>query len=204
MNAPKSEQIEFEVFPRNAKNDYSYLAGVKSDATTSASQINVVFSPQSAVIICLCLLMSWIASFTLGVEKGKRVVKNTPVAPTVTALAPDKTSAEIASRPAIAATTVVAQDPTVKMTPAPILVAEKTSPAPTATSGYAIQVASVATENSAKSLAEKLTKKGWASTTRPSGKYIIVLAGNFAKQEEAKSGLRELKKTYTDCFIRKI
>lgn len=204
MNTPKSEQIEFEVFPKNAKNDYSYLSGVKSDATTSASPIQVVFSPQSAVIICLCLLMSLVASFTLGVEKGKRIVKNSLVSPTSTASIAEKNPIEISSKPTVATPSAVAQDPATQNMPAPILLAKRTTPVKNASGGYAIQVASVATENSAKSLAEKLTKKGWPSTTRPSGKYIIVLAGNFARQDEAKSGLRELKKTYTDCFIRKI
>ena len=203
MNTPKSEQIEFEVFPKTAKNDYAYLAAVKSDTSNAASQVNVIFSPQSAVIICLCLLLSLIASFTLGVEKGKKIARNTLAPASVSvAAASDKAPTDLASAPVVAdAPAAATKEPAL---PAPILLAKKT-PEPILPSGrYAIQVATVTTQNSAKSLAEKLSKKGWPSYTKPSGKYVIVLAGNYAKQEEAKTGLRELKKTYTDCFIKKI
>ena len=70
--------------------------------------------------------------------------------------------------------------------------------------GYTIQVASVQSEKAAKGLSEILLKKGFSSYTKQSGKYVIVLAGNFAKKEDAQTSLRELKKSYADCFIKKI
>ena len=130
----------------------------------------------------------------------------------VSGTATQKTIADIASTSTTRISTsvapaTIAKDQRGTITPIaeqPVLVAEKATTPAGIRSGYAIQVATVSTQNSAKSLADKLTKKGWPSYTKPSGKYVIVLAGNFAKQEEAKTGLRELKKTYTDCFIKKI
>ena len=70
--------------------------------------------------------------------------------------------------------------------------------------GFVIQVATVKTKDSAKNLCDSLAKKGISAFSKPSGKYIVVLAGTFAKKEEAQIKLRELKKTYVDCFIKPI
>jgi len=69
---------------------------------------------------------------------------------------------------------------------------------------YSIQVASVRSESAAKKLSETLAEKGIQGFTRTSGKYTIVMAGSFASREDAQGTLRKIKKTYTDCFIRKI
>ncbi len=189
-NAGKNQQIEFEVFPKENKSNYSYLSGVPSDQPHDPAQINVVFSHQSVIVIFICTIMLLVAAFTLGVEKGKLVARNTPSVsvPAVAVAAP------VTAEAVPAATSQTAQATPVAAVPE----------APKATGGYAIQIASVKSESAAKKLAETLTKKGISAFTRSAGSYIVVLAGNFGKREEAQASLRELKKTYTDCFIRKI
>lgn len=211
----RNQQIEFEVFPKENKPNYSYLSNIKGDMNNGPAPIHVIFSHQSVMIIFICILISLIASFTLGVEKGKLIAKNT-----IAFQGPQVKTTEAAVAPAIALKSEKIQK----------LTAEKARPAQndlltdknaqsntqaqnqaisekietTPKSGFAIQVASVKTEGSAKNLAESLNKKGFTSFTKPSGKYIVVLAGNFTNREEAQVKLKELKKTFTDCFIKKI
>jgi len=199
----KSQQIEFEITPKDAKSNYSYLSNLKDDTRSEPASINVIFSHQSVIVIFICVIMSLIASFALGVEKGKLIARNivavekaaepaAAVAPAVAVILPPEKLQMAES--------ITAQVPAQPLQP--IVVAQETIKTPTG--GFTIQVASVTAETSAKGLADSLIKKGIAAFTKQSGKYTIVLAGNFAKKEDAQVRLKELKKTYTDCFIRKI
>lgn len=211
---PRNQQIEFEVFPKENKPNYSYLSNIKGDMNNGPAPIHVVFSHQSVMIIFICVLISLIASFTLGVEKGKLIVKNTiavngPEAKaTETAASAIALNSEKIQKLSAEKTTPIANDVlTGKSAPKNTQTQDQVVPEKTETtpkSGFAIQVASVKTESSAKNLAESLNKKGFASFTKSSGKYIVVLAGNFTNREEAQVRLKELKKTFTDCFIKKI
>ena len=226
MNSAKNQQIEFDVFPKDNKGNYSYLSGIKSDASPETAPINVIFSHQSIIIVFIGIIMLLVASFTLGVEKGKLVSRemDRPEKATVSPVAQVNPSSA-ASIPALASTATESKAaPATSKNPAPVLtpVVVASSPAlitettkdetqktevateKPITGSYAIQVATVKGQNSAKRLAENLTKKGWKSFTKSSGEYIIVLAGNFSKREDAQSGVKELKKTYSDCFIKKI
>mgnify|MGYP001587925581 CR=1 FL=1 len=209
----KSQQIEFDVFPKDNKTNYSYLSAVKSDSNQESTSINVVFSHQSVIIIFICVLMSLVASFTLGVEKGKLIAKNnlgteklllgTSSAALPDTLRPTRNDEKIL--PGQKTVPMAEETKDVPSTPQiPPAVGTQQKEEITTKSGYTIQVASVKTETSAKSLSESLIKKGIAAFTKQSGKYIVVLAGNFAKREDAQVKLRELKKTYADCFIKKI
>ena len=195
----KSQQIEFEITPKDVKSNYSYLSNLKDDTRSEPASINVIFSHQSVIVIFICVIMSLIASFALGVEKGKLIARNS--------VAVEKAAEPTAVVTAVLTTEKIQTAENVKpLVPAqpiqPIVVARETVKTPTG--GFTIQVASVTAETSAKGLADSLIKKGVAAFTKQSGKYTIVLAGNFAKKEDAQVRLRELKKTYADCFIRKI
>ncbi|MDD5537754.1 MAG: SPOR domain-containing protein [Candidatus Omnitrophica bacterium] len=203
---PRGEQIEFDVFPKQDKSDYSYLSGIKEDGARNSASVNVVLSTQSIIILFICVLMLLIASFTVGVEKGKLVTAKAtadikeptlPAAPEKVAL-PAPATAE--NRGVTENTAAEPQKIQIAAAPAPQTVKEVQAPS----SGYAIQVASLKSESAAKGLSETLAKKGFAASVRPSGSYLIVLAGNYASREEAQGKIKELKKTYSDCFIKKI
>ncbi len=200
----RGEQIEFDVFPKQDKSDYSYLSGIKEDGARNSSSVNVVLSTQSIIILFICVLMLLIASFTLGVEKGKLITVKTTVdvKEQASPAAPEKVAL-----PATGEKSNIAENAAVE--PQKIQIAAATTPEPiketqTPTGGYAIQVASLKNESAAKSLSETLAKKGFAASVRPSGNYLIVLAGNYSSREEAQGKIKELKKTYSDCFVKKI
>ncbi len=217
----KSQQIEFDVFPKEQKNEYAYLGNIKNDIATEPSSINVVFSHQSVIIICICAVMLLVVSFSLGVEKGKLLAKNisgttekTNIAVASNAPAPVAVQQVQATQNHLPVTnqkniTLLAETKPVEVKTEVLLSQVKMPEAPKEqtqplTGSYAIQIASVENKNAAKNMIDNLSKKGFNPTMKSSGKYIIILAGNFAKKEEAQVKLRELKKTYTDCYIRKI
>lgn len=201
----RNQQIEFDVFA-DKKPAYSYLSQIKNESRDESAPVNLIVSQQSIVIIFICVVMSLVGTFTLGVEKGKLVAKNNLLAQNEVskkdltgappAVAQTKPNTDIAAPSAAA-------DATIEASLVPEEVRGSASEAlPNA--AYTIQVASLKTEKSAKNLSELLSKTGLEAFTKPSGNYIIVLAGNFSKKEEAQAQLKELKKTYNDCFIKKI
>jgi cell division septation protein DedD len=204
MNSPKNQQIEFDVFPKDKKENYSYLTGVKGEASPETAPINVIFSHQSIIIVFIGAIMLLSRNSKSPAPLGVSVLPDganiSPSAPetrvnAAAILASAKTAVPVvaASNPVPAAQT---SKPEALKPEAP---ADKPLPG-----GYAIQIASVKSQNAAKQLTESLMKKGWTSFTKNSGEYVVVLAGNFSKREEAQSNIKELKKTYTDCFIKKI
>ncbi|MFH0877309.1 MAG: SPOR domain-containing protein [Candidatus Omnitrophota bacterium] len=197
----RSQQIEFETFPKDEKPNYSYLSAIKEDANNASPSYQVVFSQQSIIVVLICVLLSLVATFTLGVEKGKLVGRNSILAQktqeTQALPTPAAAPAAEAKKTAVASVSGNEIQPTLDAAPA--------SPKEEAIAGgYVIQVASVKSQPSAKRLVETLIQKGVPSFSKQSGNYIVVLAGNFAEREEAQTKLRELKKTYNDCFIKKI
>jgi cell division septation protein DedD len=215
MNTPsKHQQYEFDVFPKSDKSGYSYLSEISNNTNREAQSINVVFSHQSVIILFLCIVMLLVASFALGVEKGKLIARNKEI--------PEKqeAAAAVANSP-ITGTSVASGSAATKpqesiaampaintLTPAAKPAGQSTTATAQETrqpqSGFTVQVASLKSETAAKTLADSLSKKGINAFTRSSGKYTIVLAGTFSKKEDAQANLKILKKTYTDCYIRNI
>ncbi len=211
-SASKNQQIEFEVFPKDNKSNYAYLSGIKGDSQTESTQINVVFSHQSVIIIFICAIMLLVASFSLGVEKGKLVsrsatteekekIQDTATIASTTTIDPKQITDLAEKNQQTAVKQIETIKEVAKTTEASVAINANTQPS---AGNYSIQVASVKSESAAKGLTETLAKKGISAFTRSSGKYTIVLAGNFSSKEEAQPSLKVLKKTYTDCFLRKI
>ncbi len=197
MKSRDSQQIEFDVFPKNAKDNYSYLADIKKDTPSGSPSFTVALPHQSVIILLLCMVMLLVASFTLGVERGKLVSKNKASAPPAPWEKIATPALEAGTPPQEAAAGTARQDEP----PAATAAKKKDEPGP---GNYVIQVASLKTEQAASRLAEMLTKEGWPSFTKTSGDYVVVLAGTFLKKEEAQGRIGELRKTYSDCFIKKI
>ncbi len=208
----RNQQIEFDVFPKDKKSvDYAYLSDGKNDTPHQSAAINISFSHQSVIVIFICVVMSLVASFTLGVEKGKLIAKNRfieekgnlPVSakPLQAAVPPENTTKPLEDNTLTVENNIhdnqkLQQETEVRNTPPKDEIASKNG-------DYVIQIASLKTKEGAEKLIENLKKQGIASYKKTSGKFIMVLAGNFEK-EEAKIKLKELNKIYKDCFIRKM
>lgn len=207
--SPKNQQIEFDVFPKDKKQKNSYPFDSQNDTTEEAA-VNVVFSNQSVIVVIICAILLLITCFSLGVEKGKlltksdqKIIQTAQVEPMAQEIISPENDFETKNNKSVVEQKPAEPDSiTTEKTLEPIFLQEKKEVI--VKTGYTIQVASLKTGNSAKELTESLKKKGVPSFTKTSGEYTIVLAGNFKTKEAAQLQLKELKKTFNDCFIRKI
>ncbi len=144
-----------------------------------ASFLKFVRGYEKIILLVIAFLITGIASFSLGVEKGKRLVYQTT---------PVRANAEKASPPA---ETQVQQMPVQKEN---------------ALENYTVQLASYLTRDSARQEVEILKKKGFSPLILSKGKYTVLCVGNFSDKEKAKALLAEFEKQnrYKGCFIRRL
>ncbi len=198
----KNQQIEFDVFPKEKKQKGSYLYDAQNDTAQESTSINVIFSNQSVIVIIVCAILFLVASFSLGVEKGKLITKSENVTAPTAQISPLPLETEKKAEEAEVNKNNAQEKPVqpeVKITEEALASPKETNPK----TGFTIQVASLKSKNAARELRESLIKKGIPSFTKSSGDYTIVLTGNFKKKSDAELQLKELKKTFKDCFIRK-
>ena len=217
----KESQIDF----------LSHVSGASQEAHPPrymAAQVSL--SLENLVILSIVAIMLVIFSFSMGIERGKRV-----------ALAAQVTSGDVASAGATAAVSVpvvagkvdkasekaeakdkvdpskmkgfpVSSQTVAKaksmpvVTDAVITVQAKTAAlkAPTA-GGYTLQVASYKGAQYAQREADKLKQKGFGDVyILAKGSYTIVCVGNFQKKEDASDVKRQLKGRYQDFVVRRL
>lgn len=145
------------------------------------SFFNRIRNYEKVILVLIGLTISVIASYSLGIEKGKRLVsakKETDAIPKIQIQQPAPKQQENAKEP-------VSKD-TLK--------------------NYIIQVATYRAKISAEKEATVLKKRGFLPLVLSKGIYTVVCVGNFSNKERAKSVLSEIKKDkrYQDSFIRRL
>lgn len=133
---------------------------------------------EKIILIIIGFIVTGIISFSLGVEKGRTVVR--PPSPIQTI---DKSPLEPPKK----------QDSI-----------KQPQPKEEKIQNYTIQLASYKTKAHAEQEAERLRKKGISPLVLSKGAYTVLCVGNFPDEKSAKSLLPELKKRYQDCFIRRL
>lgn len=140
-----------------------------------------IWGYEKTILIVIAILIASIVSFSLGVEKGKRI-KN-PVKPEVNTyvkLNENLLPKEEATKEQVALVSNFKRDT------------------------YTIQVASFKTDTYAKKEAESLKRRGYIPITLNKGEHVILCVGNYSNKEEAQALLSELRKYYKDCRIRRL
>jgi len=137
-----------------------------------------IWNYEKTILTIIGLVTMSIISFSLGVEKGKRL-----------------SMAKFNSRLDIALT-APASIP--KVTEKVEEKVEEKAP------GYTIQLASYKTKTHAQKETELLKKKGLSPLVLSKGSYAVLCVGNFSNRETAQSLLSELRKRYRDCYIRRL
>lgn len=135
---------------------------------------------EKAILMFIALIITAVTSFSLGIEKGKRSLK-------------------FENR----IMNSVIKDEFIQ----PMLKKEsdfKQQQIKESLENYTIQVASYQTRTHAEKEAKALKKRGFSALVLSKGKYIIVCVGNFNDKEKAQSSLPQLRKSYRDCFIKKL
>lgn len=142
---------------------------------------------EKTVLIIISFIVSGVISFSLGVERGKKIanLKLNSHFDMATKIQPPKIQPPEDNQKII---------PAQNYPSSPELAAQN----------YTIQVATYKKKTHAHQEASVLRKKGFSTTVMSKGVHIIVCVGNFSDKETAKSLLTQLKKRYHDCFIRRL
>jgi hypothetical protein len=165
------------------------------------SLLTYIWGYEKAILIIICFIITGIVSFSLGVEKGKNVVASKVNSYLDLAVKIDERSS------GQVATTQQSRKPIIeKQLPVPLEKQGVINPAEIKESirNYTIQVASYQTKSHAEKEATTLKKKGFSPLVLSKGRYAVLCVGNFSNRERAKSLMPELKKLYSDCFVRRL
>ena len=191
------KQSQFELFPGAAGS--SDRANRPQFFFSSLS-----FSLENAIIAGIFVLMAVVFSFSVGVERGKKIALVNPLKNVYS-------SAVVAPRegagPVPAGKTAVNKAATSTTMPE-----EKKATPPQAAPAqpeeielsYTVQVASFKKVEYAQQEAELLRKKGYEIFVLPKGNYSIVCVGKFTHQDQANVTLTKLRKTYKDSMLRRL
>ncbi len=157
--------------------------------TSKKAFIGYISKYEKAILIIIGCVITGIASFSLGVEKGKRFIML-------------KTDSQL--------DIAVKASPSLPL-PQPQQIAKDLQYQPVKKDelkeyiqNYTIQVASFMNRINAQKEADILKRKGLSPVVLSKGKFSIVCVGNFSKREEAESLLPKLRKQYQDCHIRRL
>lgn len=166
--------------------------------------LDFIWNYEKAILTIIGIIFISIISFSLGVEKGKKIsaLKNNSFF--------DIASGQLHQKNKLVEKQASSQIKTLDQKEQDeLLVAKKAGitnglSALTGKQGFTIQLASFKTKALAQKEAGALEKKGLSALVLTKGKYTILCVGNFTKKETAQSSLSELKKQYKDCYIRRL
>ena len=192
------KQSQFELFPGAS-------ASHQQAARPQFFLSQFTLSLENMIIAGIFILMGVIFSFSVGVERGKKIalansfknvysnVLSVPQEKAVVAPAAKVSTFKTLQAPA--ATPIPQEKSTDEVQP-PV--------APVETGSYTIQVASFKQIEYAQKEAEGLRKKGYEIFVFPKGNYSIVCVGKFLRKDDAGVTLTQLKKTYKDSMLRRL
>jgi len=145
-----------------------------------------IWAYEKTILIIIAILVTGIIAFSMGVEKGKRIV----LIEQARTLAPVKPQG-IVVQPQV----IVKKEEAIKQ-PATLAAQQE--------GAFTIQVASFRTKANARREAEIIKKKGFSAMLLSKGDYVIVCVGNFPNKEAAQPLVKELSKRYGNCQIRRL
>ncbi len=158
----------------------------------SKEKRKITLSIDKLYLFFILLTIALIGSFCLGVERGKHLslkLENTKAQENI------KLQKKVLTKEDLAPQKIIKQ-PTERE--------EKERLEKDRKEGfYSIQLASYKRKEIAEIEAKKLKKKGLEPILLKKGKYLILCVGKFGSKEEARKLLTNLRRYYSDCFIRK-
>lgn len=197
MNLTPNKPTQIELFPKSGGQVFSsaHQPFVIKDLTLSAENI---------IVLGIIFIVTMVVFFSVGVERGKRLVKTSlpAVDEIVTATEEEtKLSAESVAVPKVLAPEKIggAEKPvqdsgTEKRQVLEIPIDEHFR--------YTIQVASFKSLQYAQKEVKSLESRGHESFIMPKGNHQIVCVGRFSAKGEAKEYAHKIKDRYQDYLIR--
>lgn len=177
----KQNSLQLELFSAGQK-DYNQL----KLCAAHNSFFRYIRNYEKIIMLIIGLVITGIISFSLGVEKGKRLAQSTQIVPQQ--IKPESVDAlKNQVQPKIEKPELV-----------------KPSAPADSPQYYTIQLASYQNTALARKEAQDLKKKGLLPLVLTKGRYTVLCVGNFTNKETARSLLSELRKRYRDCFLRRL
>lgn len=175
----------------------------------SASFMSRIWKYEKAILLIFVFLITGIISFSLGVEKGKRIALESTNTKLDIALQKTDSLPKLAmNRKVNAAQSKVNPNLAVSQKKVKIkqgIKEESTKQSkPEDYNKYTIQLASYKTKSQAQIEIAKLKRKGFLPVVISKSGYSVVCVGNFPNKQTAQSYLSKLKNNYKDCFIRRL
>lgn len=197
------KETQFELFPN--------ASAAQELERPRALSAQLTVSGENLVILAIAGIMCLLLSFSIGVERGKRVSlpqraepKTVLSEPSVVNVVQSPLQAESVSQEATRKISVPLPDVStqaLKKDQESPRKADKDVPA----GSFTVQVASYKTEKVADREAESLKKKGYRDVyVVPKGAYVIVCVGNFSSKSDAKAYTSKLKNRYADTVVRRL
>jgi hypothetical protein len=143
---------------------------------------------EKAILTIISVIITGVISFSLGVEKGRRLSLSNSSSRFDVALkkATPQQDEGIAARQTEKQN--ITEEPKVREL----------------IEVYTIQLASYKTKTYAQREAEALKKNGLSPLVLSKGSYAVLCVGNFSSREEARSSLSQFKRKYQGCYIRRL
>ena len=188
------KQSQFELFPHT-------LSSGERAARSRFLFAHLTFSLENVIVGLIVILMMIVLSYSLGVERGKRVAFKETSSPVVSSETPAAVPSLKKEKPL---RQVKPEIPSVPRENASISPLRPKEVQEIVKNTYTIQVASFKDEQLAREEADILKKKGYEIYVMPKGIYSIVCVGKFLKKDEAQDVLNPLKRKYKDCLVRRL
>ena len=166
---------QLELFTQSGGSD-----GTRSPSAKAAF-LGFIWNYEKTILLVIAMVITSIVSFSLGVEKGRRLatLKDNPLATNQESpgdISGPKEQKEEATRQSI----------------------------PIEKGNYVIQLASYKIRTHAQKEAELLKKRGLEPLVLSKGSYIVLCVRSISNKETARSLLSQLKKRYRDCYITRL
>ena len=168
---------------------------------------------EKTILILIGIVAVGVLSFSLGVEKGKRMARRDAVKDSYTSSPVSVKPAQPTVQP-VRRIEIQPAQAAINTAPRTVLAARAAPQAraavakPMILSGqigsFTIQVASYKSKKSADTQAQLFKKKGITAMVLPKGEYLVLCVGRFPSQDEARAALKELQKQYKGCYIRRL
>lgn len=178
-----------------------------SSKTSFLEKTFITVRLDQAIGLTLILLVFYVLIFSWGVEKGKRVLRESQaIHPASIASVSSEASQVVAASAMTAPSSVAAPEAISQETP--ITVAELPKPVAEVNrpeGKYTVQHVTYVTQSAADREMQKLAKLGYTSFVIPSGRHLQVCIAGFQSRQEASQLLKELRAkrlVSSDAYVR--
>jgi len=205
----KYKHTQLELFSQLSENR------LNGSQTSSRKFCTFIWGYEKIIVFIIVFILTAIVSFSLGVEKGKRITAkntNSHIELASAAKLPPAAESEEATQHAVIASAPQPQpqpqdaSSLVKQQPAPESKQKiiTTSNTKEEKGSYTIQVATYKDKTRAQQEAQQLKKKGFYVLTLSKSGYTILCIGSFNSKDKANAKLSEIKKKYSDSYVRRL